>query len=86
MSSHTLLETAKRILDGDHRMGGFLSIPLLRGTVALPAGEFDTLMADLVKARKVDLYWHDYPASLTAAQRAEHYQANGRVYNGLSIR
>jgi hypothetical protein len=84
-----LLQTIQR-LGRDPRLGGFVSIADLRhaldGQVSA-ADQFDESLWRLAQARRVDLYPHDYPGSLTNEERRQLLvDDHGRCFNGVSLR
>ncbi len=67
--------------------GTLLSIRELRARAGLDKGIFDGLVLALATEGKVTLHYHDYPDSLTAAERDQLVKdARGTVYVGIAPR
>jgi hypothetical protein len=77
-------------LGRDPRLGGFVSMLDLRRAVErqLPDYDrFDRALLDLARSRRVDLYPHDFPGSLTREERRQlDTDERGRCFNGVSLR
>lgn len=78
----------QRILQLLANRSGGLSLSQLRQSLgSLPTGDFDRTVLALYRAQRVYLDRHDYPASLTAAERAELVSDSaGNTYIGISLR
>lgn len=79
-----------RELARDPRLGGFVSLPDLRREMRSRVADkerFDQIVCELASRQVVELYPHDYPASLPEEER-NHLVADGRgaFYNGVSLR
>jgi hypothetical protein len=74
----------------DHRRGGLISLGDLRQALKHHFSEkqsFDTAVLRLSRAGRVALYRHDYPSSLSEADRqAMATDSQGNYYNGISLR
>ena len=86
---HQISEQLRR-LSADLRHGGLVSTRELRGTQARFAHEhaaFDRALLRLAKDGRVWLFRHDFPASLTEAERkAMVTDGRGNYYNGISFK
>lgn len=86
---HQILEQLRR-LSADLRHGGLVSTRELRGTQPRFAHEhaaFDRALLRLAKDGRVWLFRHDFPASLTEAERkAMVTDGRGNYYNGISFK
>lgn len=59
---------------------------LRRAAGPMPKAAFDWLAVSAAKKQLISLHEHDYPSSLTAEQRAELVELNGRYFIGMAIR
>jgi len=59
----------------------------LRRAARLEKGQFDRTVLDLARQGRLSLHYHDYPASLTPAERDELVtDGNGTYYVGIALR
>jgi hypothetical protein len=79
-----------RALSRTRRHGGLVAVRELRETIAPRCRDkvqFDAALGALARADKVWLYRHDFPASLSPAEREGMWvDAQGSYYNGVSLR
>jgi len=85
-SSVDLIGLMNRLESGAAR-GSLVSARDLRRAAGLPKTSFDQAVLDLARAGEVSLHKHDYPASLTDAERDELVtDGNGNYFVGVAVR
>jgi hypothetical protein len=78
------LNAVRSVAKGDS--GGLLSVRQVRERSSLTKAEFDTIALALQRSGKIVLHAHDFPASLTAAERASLIDGpRGIYYVGLAL-
>lgn len=81
-----LIALMQRLEPGVER-GALVGIRDLRQAAGMPKAQFDELMLHLARDGRLSLHRHDYPASLSAAERDDLVtDAHGQFYVGVALR
>lgn len=81
-----LIALMQRLEPGAER-GALVGVRDLRRAAGMPKAQFDELMLHLARDGRLSLHRHDYPASLSAAERDDLVtDAHGQFYVGVALR